>query len=90
MMVKVSELPTFDAADYLETADDIALFLSDALTSFDTAEIEHAFATAARARGRSEAVAAALASGGPDAYLRALHALDLDLVAKPRSPAEAA
>jgi probable addiction module antidote protein len=41
----------FDAAEYVETPDDEALFLSEALATNDPAVIAHTLGTIARARG---------------------------------------
>ena len=50
-MVKVSELPNFDAAEFLENEDDYVAFLNEALEEGDPAEIRHALNVIARARG---------------------------------------
>ena len=44
----------FDAADYLETPEDVATFLSIALESGDEGHIYHALGIVARSRGMSE------------------------------------
>jgi probable addiction module antidote protein len=41
----------FDAAEFLETEDDIALFLSEALATGDVKHIAHCLGIAARAKG---------------------------------------
>ncbi|WP_068317792.1 addiction module antidote protein [Polycladidibacter hongkongensis] len=45
---------TFDAADYLETNEDIACFLADAFESGDPAHVTHALGVVARVRGMAE------------------------------------
>jgi probable addiction module antidote protein len=47
-------LTTFDAADYLETDQDIQDFLEDAFDLQDHAEILHALGVVARAKGMTE------------------------------------
>ena len=56
-MVKVATKP-FDAADYLETSEDIALFLQDAVESGDAGVIAAALGVVARSRGASAMAAA--------------------------------
>ena len=52
--VKVSELPTFDAADYLNTDEDCAQYLSVVLEDGDPALLAAALGDVARARGMSQ------------------------------------
>ena len=47
-------LTPFDAADYLETDQDIQDFLDDAFASQDQGEMLHALGVVARAKGMSE------------------------------------
>jgi probable addiction module antidote protein len=99
-MVKVKDLPIFDAAEYLETPAHIAEFLSAALETGDAAYIAHAIGTAARAKGMTAVAEAtglsrenlyrALSSTGHpefDTIMRVLHALDVQLVATPKQAA---
>ncbi|WP_282611272.1 addiction module antidote protein [Pelagibius sp. Alg239-R121] len=48
------KLTKFDAAEYLETDEDIALFLSEALKTGDSAYINRTIGTIARARGMTD------------------------------------
>ena len=52
--IKVSELPTFDAAPYLENGVAIAAYLTDILAANDAALLAAALGDIARARGMSE------------------------------------
>ncbi len=103
MMVKVKDLPVFDAAEYLETPEHIAEFLTAALETGDAAYIAHAIGTAARAKGMTAIAEAAglsrenlyralSANGHPEleTIMRVLRALDVQLVATPKHNAEAA
>src|SRR5262245_22488950 len=47
-------LTTFDAAEYLDTKEAIAAYLSESFASNDPAEIAEAIGTVARARGMSD------------------------------------
>lgn len=51
MVVKLS---TFDPAEYLETDDDIAFFLNDALATGNPGYIAHAVGVVARAKGMTD------------------------------------
>ncbi len=53
-MASVKELPKFDAAQYLDSNEAIAAFLSDALETGDQAYIAHAFGIVARAKGMAQ------------------------------------
>jgi probable addiction module antidote protein len=89
------ETSRFDAADYLETAQDVAVFLEDAFASSETDEILHALGTVARSKGMSE-IASRTGLGRESLYkalhegahpefetvLRVLRALGLKLVAR--------
>ncbi len=44
----------FDAADYLDDAEDIALYLEEAFATEDPAYITHALGTVTRAKGMTE------------------------------------
>lgn len=48
---KIAKLKKFDAAEYLETPDDIALFLEAAFEENDPAHIADALGVVARAKG---------------------------------------
>jgi probable addiction module antidote protein len=50
----INELPEFDVAAYLDSAETIAAYLNDFLEEGDAAMIAHALGTAARARGMSD------------------------------------
>jgi len=86
----------FDVAKFLETDQDIATYLSEALETGDAAYVAHAFGAVARARGMAkvarraglgrESLYKALSSGGnPElaTVLRVAKALDINLAAKP-------
>jgi probable addiction module antidote protein len=49
-----AETTVFDAADYLDDAEAIAIYLEDAFATEDSAYIAHALGTVARARGMTE------------------------------------
>jgi len=51
MTVKLSK---FDATEYLETDEDVAGFLSEALKTGDSEYVNHAFGVVARARGMTD------------------------------------
>lgn len=51
---KVSELPDFDAAPYLDSEESIAAYLTDILAANDPALLAAALGDIARARGMSE------------------------------------
>lgn len=52
--VKVSELPEFDAAEYLDSAQDVAAYLTTVLEESDPALLAAAIGDIARARGMSQ------------------------------------
>lgn len=52
--IKVSDLPIFDMAEYLEDDQAIAEYLTIVLEENDPAELAHALGTIARARGMTE------------------------------------
>jgi probable addiction module antidote protein len=94
--VKVSELPSFDTAEFLKTGEDIAIYISLVIEEGDAGELAHALGIAARARGMSgiaeasgisrEALYKALRpSSAPrfDTVNRVCAALGVRLVAKP-------
>jgi len=58
--IKVADLPDFDMADYLQTDEDVANYLTLVLEDNNPNELQYALGTIARARGMSEV---ALASG---------------------------
>ncbi len=57
--IKIDELPTFDAAPYLDSEEAIAAFLTDILETNDAALLASALGDIARARGMSEIAKAA-------------------------------
>ena len=52
--LKVSDLPNFDAAPYLDTDEAVAAYLTDILEASDPALLAAALGDIARARGMSE------------------------------------
>ena len=53
-MTRIADLPTFDMAEQLPDAEDIAAYLQLALDDEDPAELAHALGIIARARGMTE------------------------------------
>ena len=93
MSVKIS---SFDAADYLTTAEHCAVFLTEALKSDDVAYIANAIGVVARARGMADIAKKTglsreglyktlSAQGNPElaTILKVLEAVGLKLVAEP-------
>jgi probable addiction module antidote protein len=98
--IKVSELPVFDAVDYLKTDEACAEYLSAALGDGDPALITAALGDVARARGMSqlardagltrEGLYKALSEQGNPSFatvLKVLRALGLQLHVAPVAPA---
>jgi probable addiction module antidote protein len=52
--IKVSELPEFDAAEYLNSEEDVAAYLTTVLEENDPALLAAAIGDIARARGMSQ------------------------------------
>ena len=52
--MKVSELPKFDAAEYLNCAEEIGAYLEEVFESNDPPFITHALGVVARAKGMSD------------------------------------
>lgn len=52
--IKISELPEFDMAQFLENDEDVAAYLSDVIAENDPAYLAHALGDIARARGMTE------------------------------------
>lgn len=52
--IKVSELPEFDAAEYLNSEEDVAAYLTTVLEENDPALLAAAIEDIARARGMSQ------------------------------------
>lgn len=90
----------FDAADYLETEEDVAAYLTEALATGDTAVVALALGAIARARGmtriaratglsRESLYRALSADGNPEfaTVLRILEAMGLRLTAEPATKA---
>ncbi|MDR1708359.1 MAG: putative addiction module antidote protein [Candidatus Accumulibacter sp.] len=57
--IKISDLPDFDPAEYLESGEDIAAYLDAVLEENDPALLAAALGDIARARGMSEIARAA-------------------------------
>lgn len=53
-MIKAEDLKTFDAAEYLEDDEDIAIFLDEAFKSGNPKHVARALGIAARAKGITE------------------------------------
>jgi probable addiction module antidote protein len=89
------ETTVFDAADYLDDAEAIAIYLEDAFDTGDSAYITHALGTVARAKGMTEVsrksglsreslYKALSAEGNPEfaTILKVMSALDLKITAR--------
>lgn len=98
--LRIADLPQFDMADYLETPEDIAHYLTAVLADNDPAELQQALGAIARARGMSEVARssgltrealykALRASSHPqfDTIMKVCGALGIRLVAKVAKPA---
>jgi probable addiction module antidote protein len=85
----------FDAANYLDDAEAIAIYLEDAFATEDSAYITHALGTVARAKGMTEVsrksglsreslYKALSAEGNPEfaTILKVMSALDLKITAR--------
>jgi probable addiction module antidote protein len=94
MMTKIKTTP-FDAADYLDSAEAIAIYLEDAFETDDPVYITHALGTVARAKGMTEVARktglsreslykALSAEGNPEfaTILKVMSALDLKISAR--------
>lgn len=94
--VKISDLPEFDAAEHLETPEDIATYLNAMLEDGDASMLAAALGTIARARGMTEIARAtgitrealykALRSDSAPRFetiSQVCHALGVKLVAQP-------
>ncbi len=57
--IQVADLPTFDAAPYLDSEESIAAYLTDILSAGDAGLLAMALGDIARARGMSEIAASA-------------------------------
>lgn len=99
--IKISELPEFDAAEYLNTKEDVAAYLTVVLEENDPALLAAALGDIARARGMTqvakdsgitrEALYKALRLGSEprfDTVSRVCAALGVRLVAQPLAPDE--
>lgn len=53
-MASVKALPRFDAAEYLDNDEAVAIFMSEAMGTADPTYIAHAFGIVARAKGMSK------------------------------------
>lgn len=98
--IKVSELPEFDAAEYLNSEEEVAAYLTTVLEENDPALLAAAIGDIARARGMSqvakdsgiarEALYKALRPGSEPRFetiSRVCAALGVRLVAQPTHPA---
>lgn len=96
-MVKVAELPTFDAADYLDSEEAITAYLNAILEENDDALLASALGDIAKARGMTqiakdagigrESLYKALRSGASPRFgtiNRVLGALGVKLIAVPK------
>ena len=54
VLLKAADLPDFDMAQYLQTDEDVANYLTLVLAENDPAELTHALGIIARARGMTE------------------------------------
>ena len=92
----------FDVAKFLETDQDIALYLSEALETGDSAYVAHALGAVARTRdmakvarqtglGRESLTKALSGSGNPElaTVLRVAKALGMELAARPLAARQA-
>lgn len=97
--IKIADLPDFDMAEHLASAEEIAHYLTLVLEENDPAELSHALGVIARARGMSEVARAAgltrealykalRADAQPrfETITRVCSALGVRLVAQPVSP----
>jgi probable addiction module antidote protein len=95
----VTKIEPFDVADYLDSPEMVAAYVTEALESGDAALIAMAIGAVARAKGMSDVAEKAglsrenlyRALGGqakPEfgTVIKVLHALGLSLVARPRVP----
>ena len=94
--IKISDLPVFDAARYLDSEEMIAAYLAVSMEDDDTAELVHALGTIARARGMTqlardtglarEALYRSLSETGNPSFVtvtKVMRALGLKLVPQP-------
>lgn len=101
MKKNVHDLPDFDAADYLDTPEDVRAYLDAALEEHDPAAFLKAVGTVARAQGAMAKIAEELNIARPSLYrsldetgnpsfatvFRVLDVLGIDLATKGRSAA---
>ncbi|MCL1960483.1 MAG: putative addiction module antidote protein [Desulfovibrionaceae bacterium] len=94
--IKVSDLPVFDAAQYLDSDEMIAAYLAVSMEDDDPAELVRALGTVARARGMTqlaretglarEALYRSLSADGNPSFAtitKVMHTLGLKLVPQP-------
>lgn len=95
MAMKVSKLPKFDTAEFLDSAEAIAAYLEEAFQDEDPVEIAKALGNVARAKGMTEIsrktglsreslYKALSGEGNPEfaTVLKVMKALDLKIVTK--------
>lgn len=95
MAMKASNLPKFDTAEFLDSAEAIAAYLEEAFQDEDPAEIAKALGNVARAKGMTEIsrktglsreslYKALSGEGNPEfaTVLKVMKALDLKIVTK--------
>lgn len=56
--IRIADLPDFDLAEYLNSEEDIAVYLTMVIEGGDTGELAHALGLAARACGMTEIASA--------------------------------
>lgn len=96
--IQIDELPDFDVAEYLDTPETIALYLNEIIREGDSALLAAALGSIARAHGMTntarrsgltrEALYKALRPGASprfDTILKVLQAMDVELVARPKT-----
>jgi probable addiction module antidote protein len=102
-MLNMEQTQPFDPAEYLDTRESMAAYLTDALESDDPAFVADALGVVARARGMSEVAREAgvsreslyralSADGNPEfgTVLKVMRALGLQLSAAPLQPEKVA
>jgi len=85
--IRVSELPEFDAAEYLNSEEDVAAYLTAVLEENDSALLAAAIGDIARARGMSQVAHGSGSEPRFETIRRVCAALGVRLVAQPMHPA---